>query len=84
MRRDGCDLVGMTGMPEAVLARELGVPYAAINVVANHAAGRGDSLNGIHFESLEQVLQEAMGRVRSIIEKLVGSPDACRPFGMSV
>ncbi|WP_412479948.1 S-methyl-5'-thioinosine phosphorylase [Azonexus sp. IMCC34839] len=84
LERDGADLVGMTGMPEAVLARELGVPYAAINVVANHAAGRGDSLNGIHFESLEQVLQEAMGRVRSIIEKLVGSPDACRPFGMSV
>ncbi len=84
LERDGADLVGMTGMPEAVLARELGIPYAAINVVANHAAGRGDSLNGIHFESLEQVLQEAMGRVRTIIEKLVGSPDACRPFGMSV
>ena len=84
LERDGADLVGMTGMPEAVLARELGIPYAAINVVANHAAGRGDSLNGIHFESLEQVLQEAMGRVRTIIEKLVGSPDACRPFGISV
>ena len=53
LERDGCDLVGMTGMPEAILAREMGVPYAAISVVANHAAGRGSSANGIHFESLE-------------------------------
>lgn len=72
LERDGADLVGMTGMPEAVLARELGIPYAAINVVANHAAGRGDSTNGIHFESLDVVLQEAMGKVKAIIEKLVG------------
>jgi 5'-methylthioadenosine phosphorylase len=72
LARDGVDLVGMTGMPEAALARELGLPYAAINVVANHAAGRGTSANGIHFESLDVVLQGAMGRVRSIIEKLVG------------
>jgi 5'-deoxy-5'-methylthioadenosine phosphorylase len=35
MARDGCDLVGMTGMPEAVLARELAIPYAAIIVIAN-------------------------------------------------
>jgi len=78
LERDGADLVGMTGMPEAALARELGVPYAAINVVANHAAGRGSSANGIHFESLDVVLQEAMGRVRAIIEKLVGCQETCR------
>lgn len=82
--RDGADVVGMTGMPEAVLARELGLPYAAINVVANHAAGRGSSANGIHFESLEHVLQEAMGRVRSVIERLVGCQDNCQPMGLSV
>lgn len=82
--RDGADLVGMTGMPEAVLARELGLPYAAINVVANHAAGRGSSANGIHFDSLEHVLQEAMGQVRAIIEKLVGSPNGVPPMGISV
>lgn len=77
LERDGADVVGMTGMPEAVLARELGVPYAALNVVANHAAGRGSSANGIHFEQLEEVLQEAMVRVRSVIEKLVGCADDC-------
>ena len=42
MRRDGCDLVGMTGMPEAGLARELGLDYACLAVVANWAAGCGD------------------------------------------
>jgi 5'-methylthioinosine phosphorylase len=39
MRRDGCDLVGMTGMPEAALARELGIDYACLALVANWAAG---------------------------------------------
>ncbi len=39
MAKDGCDLVGMTGMPEASLARELGLAYANISVVANWAAG---------------------------------------------
>ena len=42
MRRDGCDLVGMTGMPEASLARELGLDYACLAIVANWAAGCGD------------------------------------------
>ncbi|HMV00654.1 MAG TPA: S-methyl-5'-thioinosine phosphorylase [Rhodocyclaceae bacterium] len=84
LERDGAHVVGMTGMPEAILAREIGLPYAAINVVANHAAGRGSSAHGIHFESLEHVLQDAMGRVRSIIERLVGSQGAVRPLGMSV
>jgi 5'-methylthioinosine phosphorylase len=41
MRRDGCDLVGMTGMPEAGLARELGLEYACLAIVANWAAGAG-------------------------------------------
>jgi 5'-methylthioadenosine phosphorylase len=81
LERDGADLVGMTGMPEAVLARELGVPYAAISVVANHAAGRGSSANGIRFESLEVVLQEAMGRVRAVIESLVAGVGDCPPGG---
>ncbi|GBG01863.1 S-methyl-5'-thioinosine phosphorylase [Azospira sp. I13] len=76
MERDGADLVGMTGMPEAVLARELDLPYAAINVVANFAAGRGESADGIHFESIEDVLQNAMGRVRGIIEQLVANHGA--------
>ena len=41
LRRDGCDLVGMTGMPEAGLAREMGLEYACLAIVANWAAGCG-------------------------------------------
>ena len=73
--RDGADLVGMTGMPEAALARELEVPYAAISVVSNYAAGRADSRNGISFESIEGVLHESMGHVRTIIEKMISCGD---------
>ena len=70
MERDGADVVGMTGMPEAVLARELGLDYAAIAVVANYAAGRGDSARGISMTQIGEVLEEAMGRVRRIIGEL--------------
>ena len=73
--RDGADVVGMTGMPEAALAREIGVPYAAISVVSNYAAGRADSATGISFEAIEGVLVESMGRVRTIIEALAGCVD---------
>ena len=44
LRRDGADMVGMTGMPEAALARELDMEYACLAVVANYAAGCGDSI----------------------------------------
>jgi 5'-methylthioinosine phosphorylase len=70
LERDGADLVGMTGMPEASLARELAVPYAAVCLVANRAAGRGDSAQSITFASIEEVLQNSLGRVRRIIEHL--------------
>lgn len=69
LERDGADVVGMTGMPEAALARELGLPYAAILVVANRAAGRDESAEGISFARVEtEVLQPAMARVRRVLE----------------
>jgi len=68
--RDGADLVGMTAMPEAGLARELSLEYAAIAVVANYAAGRGERRRAIPLEKIPAVLDEAMGRVRRIIEEL--------------
>ncbi len=73
--RDGVDVVGMTGMPEAALARELAVPYAAISVVSNYAAGRADSRDGISFEAIQGVLHESMGQVRMLIEKMVSRAD---------
>ncbi|MBI4985607.1 MAG: S-methyl-5'-thioinosine phosphorylase [Rhodocyclales bacterium] len=72
LERDGADVVGMTGMPEACLARELDVPYAAICVVANWAAGRGDSEHAISFDRIEEVLKESLGKARRIVEGLCG------------
>jgi len=71
MERDGADLVGMTGMPEAALARELGLDYAAIAVVVNHAAGRGASEREIRMQDLEAALARAIARVRAILRALV-------------
>ncbi|MBU3736847.1 MAG: S-methyl-5'-thioinosine phosphorylase [Methylobacterium sp.] len=71
LERDGATIVGMTGMPEAALARELGIEYAAICVVANYAAGRADSKHGIRYEQIDAVLDGAMHRVHTILEHLV-------------
>jgi 5'-methylthioadenosine phosphorylase len=71
MERDGADMVGMTGMPEAYLARELELCYAAVGVVVNYAAGRGLSADGIQMEEIQAVLGEAMLQVRHLLEQLV-------------
>ena len=71
LERDGVDMVGMTGMPEAVLAREIGLEYAALAVVANFAAGRGSSREGIRLADLQVTLQAAVGKVRRILDRLV-------------
>ncbi|MGY1487863.1 S-methyl-5'-thioinosine phosphorylase [Methylobacillus pratensis] len=71
LERDGATMVGMTGMPEAALARELDLHYAAICPVANHAAGRGSSVNGIQYENMGDVLNATMQRVRNLIERVV-------------
>lgn len=71
MEGDGADMVGMTGMPEAALARELDLHYAAIAVVANYAAGRAASSAGIRMDDINVTLQTALGKVRHIIDELV-------------
>lgn len=70
LSRDGADIVGMTAMPEAALAREIELEYAAIAVVANYAAGRGDSAHAVPLDKIEAVIDQAMGRVRRILEKV--------------
>jgi len=72
LERDGADVVGMTGMPEAALARELALPYAAIAAVANFAAGRGDSARAIRLEQIGAVLEAAIARVHRILEAFAG------------
>ncbi len=66
MKRDGCDMVGMTGMPEAVLARELGLNYACLALSVNWAAGMGSG--DIHAE-IERAIAEGMRKIREILIK---------------
>ncbi|MBI5462867.1 MAG: S-methyl-5'-thioinosine phosphorylase [Gammaproteobacteria bacterium] len=69
MERDGCDIVGMTGMPEAALARELELSYAACAVVANWAAGRG--VGEISMDDIDRNLKVGMDRLRSLLEQVI-------------
>ena len=69
MERDGCDMVGMTGMPEAALARELDLSYASIGVSANAAAGRGEG--AIDMGMIEKNLETGMEKVRKIVEQVI-------------
>ena len=67
MARDGCDLVGQTGMPEAALARELGLEYAALCPIVNHAAGLGDSKKAISRDQLTRTRTASLDRVARIL-----------------
>ena len=74
MRRDGCDLVGMTGMPEAGLARELGLDYACLAIVANWAAGAGpDPDEVITFQDVLDNVAAAMDGVPRLLGALLAS-----------
>lgn len=73
MRRDGCDLVGMTGMPEAGLARELGLDYACLAIVANWAAGAGPQVDEVI--TLQDVLDNVEAASAHLPELLRGLLD---------
>ncbi|MCI0653722.1 MAG: S-methyl-5'-thioinosine phosphorylase [Methylococcaceae bacterium] len=74
MERDGCDMVGMTGMPEAALAREAGLEYACCAVMANWAAGKSASV--ITMDEIERNLAKGLNDVGLLLEKLVGLFDS--------
>ncbi|GGC74951.1 S-methyl-5'-thioinosine phosphorylase [Marinobacter halophilus] len=67
MERDGCDIVGMTGMPEAVLAAELGMRYVSLGLVVNWAAGKSDHI--ITMAEIEEAIEQGMSGVRLILER---------------
>lgn len=66
---EGCDAVGMTSMPEAALAREVGMDYASLCVVAN--AGAGLQQGPITEQAIHRVLNAAMRQVQQIVAQLV-------------
>jgi len=68
MEQDGCDIVGMTGMPEAGLARELELCYACCAVSANWAAGKSEG--EITMEEITENLKSGMAQVKEIINAL--------------
>ena len=71
LERDGCDIVGMTGMPEAALARELSLRYACCAVVANRGAGKGEG--EITMEQIDQTLKAGMAQVRQLLRVVIPS-----------
>lgn len=70
LERDGCDLVGMTGMPEAVLAAELNMNYVCLALVVNWAAGKTEQV--ITMADIEAAIDEGMSSVRRILEASMG------------
>jgi len=69
LRSDGCAMVGMTGMPEAALAKELGLCYACCAVVANWAAGCGGA--SISMQEITRNLRQGMASVARLIDRVV-------------
>jgi len=69
MARDGCDIVGMTGMPEAALAKELALPYASICMVVNLAAGLGNV--PLTMAMMGEILEREAGVVGHLITELL-------------
>ncbi|HEX7028594.1 MAG TPA: S-methyl-5'-thioinosine phosphorylase [Gammaproteobacteria bacterium] len=70
MARDGCDIVGMTGMPEAALARELGIDYACFAMVVNWAAGVTEET--ITIEDIRRVIADSNDRLLRVLAKAFG------------
>ena len=71
LERDGCDMVGMTGMPETALARELGLCYACLALSVNWAAGKTDG--PITMAEIERNLASGMDEARKVLANLVGA-----------
>ncbi len=71
LERDGCDIVGMTGMPEAALARELGLAYACLALVVNPAAGK--SAEPITMAAIDAVLSAGMEQVHRVLARVLRS-----------
>ncbi len=69
LEKDGCDIVGMTGMPEAALARELDINYVCLALVVNWAAGKSDE--GITMAVIEKHLEQSIGKVKLILKEFI-------------
>ncbi len=73
MQNDGCNIIGMTGMPEAALARELNMEYAAITIVVNWCSGKSDSV--LDLDEIRQILDSRMDTVIRLISATLAQVD---------
>ena len=71
LEREGATMVGMTCMPEASLARELQLSYAALAVCVNAAAGRGESARRVSLDDINRIIDVSMGKVRQVVARIV-------------
>lgn len=71
LKQDGCDIVGMTGMPEASLAKELGINYVSICVVANWAAGTHPAT--LSYEEVALTIKRSMTKVESLLPEMIAA-----------
>lgn len=71
LEKDGCNIVGMTSMPEASLARELEIDYACCALVVNWAAGKTNDI--ISMEIIENNLKDGMGKIQSLIATVIAN-----------
>jgi len=72
LQNDGCDIVGMTAMPEAALAKELGLCYASCALCVNWAAGKNvDSKKEITMQEIQQALDNGMGQIKQILASAI-------------
>lgn len=70
LERDGCDIIGMTAMPEAALARELGMRYASIAIVGTKAAGRSDGLH-VDIQEIKSVVDDSLEKLYELLSKVI-------------
>jgi 5'-deoxy-5'-methylthioadenosine phosphorylase len=78
MQRDGCDIVGMTGMPEASLAREMNLCYATCAVISNWAAGKSEGV--IEIGEIEKNLMQGMEEVKLLVAALLDHRGESSPY----
>ena len=89
IERDGGDIVGMTGSPEAQLAREMNMCYATLCMVVNPAAGKAEGI--IDLENIQEIMAQGIAKVRHLLEQIVplasrhgATCDCCSPVGVQV
>jgi len=72
--QDGCDVIGMTGMPEAALAREAALDYAALNVLINSAAA-DQATERLSISEMNDTFRDSMDTVRAMLVYMLAHRD---------